>query len=109
MSSLICLLCNDLVKPTQGKKGKKKVSESSWKESVTRLIESFKSHINKFNEILQSWSNFSISSDLSLMLESLNLNNDKNDVCLNIANSYVLACQEIQCILKNKIKMLNMS
>jgi hypothetical protein len=107
LSSLVCLLCNDLVKPTQGKKGKKKVNESTSKELVNRLANSLKTHINELNNILQSWSDFSVSSDLSSMLESLNLNSDGHNVCENIVNSYVFACREIQSVLKSKIKMLN--
>ena len=107
LASLVCLLCNDLVKPTQGKKGKKRVHESSSKELVNRLANSFKTHINVLNNVLQSWSNFSVSSDLSGMFEALNLNNDGHSICENVVNSYVLACREMQCVLKSKVKMLN--
>jgi hypothetical protein len=80
------------------------MNESTSKELVNRLANSLKTHINELNNILQSWSDFSVSSDLPSMLESLNLNSDGHNVCENIVNSYVFACREIQSVLKSKIK-----
>lgn len=104
---MVCLLCNELGKSTQGKKGKKKPSDSSYRDLLSQLGASLKTHINELISTLEAWSQFSITNDLEVMLESLNLNqNDGQAVSENIVNSYVFAVREIQCVLKNKIKML---
>lgn len=99
------MLCNELGKFTQGKKGKKRPTDSSYKDSLNQLGSLLKTRINDLTNSLDSWSQFSMTNDLETMLESLNLNNEQT-VTRNIVNSYVFGVKEIQCVLKNKLKML---
>lgn len=117
LCTLVCLLCCELVKPTpQGKKGRKKMAataenssnNSNNKEILGPLAETLNRHIEELCKTVQSWSSFSVSGDLTQMLEALNLNDDKQNVFDNIVNSYVYSCKELECVLKSKTKMLKL-
>lgn len=107
ISSLVCLLCNELVKPVQGKRNKKKASDLKSRECLNQVIVELKTQINSLCDLVQNWvSTFTIN-DMQCILESLNLNTDGNSVYQGIINSYQTASKEIQNVLKAKLKMLN--
>ncbi|KAG5875825.1 hypothetical protein JTB14_017256 [Gonioctena quinquepunctata] len=105
ITSLICTLCGELVKPLQVKKGKKKVFESRSKEHISLVENKLKKEMKVFCDILQDWIDASPESKVNNKFESLNLNSSDN-VVDKILHSYNIANKEMQIILKTKIKLL---
>lgn len=104
--SLICLLCNELVKPPQGKKGKRRSSDSvKSKELLGKVACKLKNETSVICDILQSWIDLNTIEDIKSKFEALNLNSGQN-VFQNILDSYNLANKEIQIVLKSKMKLL---
>lgn len=99
------MLCNELAKPAQQKKGKKKATDSKAKEFVNAIGERLKKDMNTFCDILQEWVDNKID-NITDKMEILNLNSSQN-VVQNILHSYNVANKEMQLILKTKVKMLS--
>lgn len=99
------MLCNELVKPTQQKKGKKKATDSKAKVFVNGIGERLKKEMNNFCDILQEWVDNKID-NITDKMEILNLNSSQI-VVQNILHSYNVANKEMQLILKTKVKMLS--
>lgn len=105
--SLICLLCNELVKPLQGKKGKRRSSDSvKSKELLAKVAGKLRSDISAICDILQNWIDLNTIEDIKSKFEALNLNSGQN-VFQNILDSYNVANKEIQIVLKSKMKLLS--
>lgn len=98
------MLSNELAKPLQLKKGKKKSSDTKAKEFINAVGERLKRDINSFCDIIQEWVDNKID-NITDKMEILNLNSSQN-VVQNILHSYTIANKEMQLILKTKIKML---
>ncbi|CAG9821462.1 unnamed protein product [Phaedon cochleariae] len=105
ITSLICVLCGELVKPVQVKKGKKKSCDTKNKEYVFSVADKLKKEMNNFCDILQDWIDANPEDHVFNMLESLNLNSTEN-ILEKIHYSYKIANREMQLILKTKIKLL---
>ncbi|CAH1985848.1 unnamed protein product [Acanthoscelides obtectus] len=107
IASVICIVCNELVKVPHGKKTKKKSSgDSKNRESVVVVAEKLKHVLNNFCDVLQQWTDSVTIEDLSQRLEALHLSTSQNIVD-NILHSYTIANKELQLILKTKVKMLS--
>nr|CAI5836675.1 unnamed protein product [Callosobruchus analis] len=107
VASVICLVCNELVKPPRGRKAKKKSSgDSKNRESVIVVADKLKREMNTFCDILQQWTESVTIEDLSQRLEALHLSTSQNIVD-NILHSYTIVNKEMQLILKTKVKMLS--
>ncbi|KAJ8964380.1 hypothetical protein NQ314_004945 [Rhamnusium bicolor] len=104
--SLICLLCNELVKPLHGKKGKRRSNDTKNREFLSAVASKLKTEINTICDILQKWTDLNAVQDIKNKFDTLNLNSSQN-VFQNILNSYNIANKEIQIVLKTKIKLLN--
>lgn len=104
---VVCLLCNELLRPSQPKKSKKKSLESKHKEYVIAVAEKLKREMNTFCVILEKWTDSSgcLIPDFTERLAALNLSAE--DVSHKVLASYTIANKEIQLILKTKIKTLN--
>lgn len=98
------MLCNELAKPLQLKKGKKRSNDTKAKEFVNVVAEKLKKEMNAFCDILQEWMDNKID-NITDNMEILNLNSSQN-VVQNILHSYTIANKEMQLILKTKVKML---
>ncbi|XP_074040327.1 phagocyte signaling impaired [Leptinotarsa decemlineata] len=105
VTSLICVLCGELVKPVQAKKGKRKSIDSKSKEQINTVADKLKKEMNVFCDILQDWVDSSPVGEVNNKFESLNLNPHDNIVD-KILQSYSIANKEMQLILKTKIKLL---
>ncbi|KAJ8921252.1 hypothetical protein NQ315_013724 [Exocentrus adspersus] len=105
--SLVCLLCHDLIKPLQGKKGKRRSADSlKSKELLENVANKIKNEASAICDILQNWIDLNTIEDIKSKFEALNLNSGQN-VFQNILDSYNIANKEIQIVLKSKIKLLN--
>ncbi|KAJ8958025.1 hypothetical protein NQ318_002029 [Aromia moschata] len=72
---------------------------------LRRVTCKLKDDIGAICDILQKWTDLSITDDINSKFEALNLNSCQN-VVQNVLNSYEAANKEIQSALKNKIKLL---
>lgn len=99
------MLCNELAKPLQQKKGKKKAADTKAKEFVLAVGENLKKEMNTFCDILQEWVDNKMD-NITDKMEILNLNSSQS-VVQNILHSYNIANKEMQLILKTKVKMLS--
>ncbi|KAK5638702.1 hypothetical protein RI129_012997 [Pyrocoelia pectoralis] len=106
LSATICLLCNDLAKPPQNKKSKKKV-DATTKCVLNNLASVIKNELNTVDSCLESWT-LPDKFDLSDRLALLNLSaNGQNSVLDNIVNSHTTAVKELRTLLKAKLKTLS--
>ncbi|KAJ8977006.1 hypothetical protein NQ317_018376 [Molorchus minor] len=102
---LICLLCNDVIKPLQGKKGKKKSGDTRSRDFLHTVAWKLKDDISIISDTLQQWADSSTTDDINSKFEALNLSSSQN-VVENVLSSYNIANKEIQTVLKSKIKVL---
>lgn len=108
ISSLLVLMCYDLIKRMQSpkKKNKKKI-DSGLKIILNDFNVSLKDSINKIDTYLDEWKTLQ-EYDLADQLALLNLSADgQSSVLENIKNSHISAVKELKGVLKNKIKSLN--
>ncbi|XP_028138711.2 phagocyte signaling-impaired protein [Diabrotica virgifera virgifera] len=105
ISSVICVLCGDLIKPLQIKKGRKKSAEPKSKEYIQKISEKLKTEMNSFCDIIQDWSETYPEESVDVKFENLNLNGNDN-ITEKIRYSYTIANKEMQLILKTKVKLL---
>ncbi|KAB0791042.1 hypothetical protein PPYR_02842 [Photinus pyralis] len=106
LSATICLLCNDLAKPPQNKRSKKKM-DASTKCVLNDLASVIKNELNTIDSCLENWT-LPDEFDLSDRLALLNLSaNGQNSVIENIVNSHTTAVKELRTLLKAKLKMLS--
>ncbi|KAJ8975262.1 hypothetical protein NQ317_008828 [Molorchus minor] len=102
---LICLLCNEVIKPLQGKKGKKKSGDTRSRDFLHTVAWKLKDDISIISDTLQQWADSSTTDDINSKFEALNLSSSQN-VVENVLSSYNIANKEIQTVLKSKIKVL---
>ncbi|XP_030755223.1 phagocyte signaling-impaired protein [Sitophilus oryzae] len=109
IACVMCLMCNELVKPPpQGKKAKKKNPiESKLKCHLDLIINEIKTQINKTSGLVNGLCGETDNRDLVTILDSLNLNTDCATIRKNILLSYRKTRNEIQDVLKSKLKCLD--
>ncbi|XP_056635137.1 phagocyte signaling-impaired protein [Diorhabda sublineata] len=105
ISTVICALSNELIKPLQVKKGKKKVSDPKGKELLQKISEKLKTELNAFCDILQDWTDNVPAENIDMKFKYLSLNLNEN-IADKILHSYTISNKEIQLILKTKIRLL---
>ncbi|KRT80487.1 hypothetical protein AMK59_8549, partial [Oryctes borbonicus] len=107
ISCLLCLLCHNLMRPSQGKKTKRKSSDLKNREILNELIGQLKKAANRFDEILEDWNYQVTISDLTNRLLLLNLNVDGQAVLNNLRESRTQAVKSLKGVLKSKSKFLS--
>ncbi|KAI4454836.1 n-terminal acetyltransferase-related [Holotrichia oblita] len=107
ISCLLCLLCHNLMRPSQGKKTKRKSSDLKNRELLNDVVTELKQVSNRFDEILDDWNYQNVISELSDRLLLLNLSADGQTVLNNIRESRVQAVKSLKGILKSKSKFLS--
>lgn len=105
ISTLICALCFQLIKPAQGKKAKKK-PDSKVRECLVELCDQFKQCVVQLDCNLERWRP-SDNRDLSDRLAALNLDTDGQTAVINHLDvSLSMAVRDLRTILKAKVKFL---
>lgn len=94
------------MRPSQGKRTKRKSSDLKNRELLNELVGELKKTVIHFEEILDDWGYGSTISDLSNRLLLLNLNVDGQTVLNHLTESRISAVKSLKGILKSKSKFL---
>lgn len=96
------------MKPSQGKKTKRKSSDLKNRELLNEVVNELKRITSHMEEMLDDWSSGNLDViELTDRLLVLNLNVDGQTVLNHLKDSHQTAVKELKSVLKSKSKFLN--